>query len=84
MFDITPVAGTHVIDEQKGFTFILGKAGEELEKTAIAERDKKADAQEPVAGLGRWRWWFIALNVAVILALVAYRLLFRKQPGGEA
>ncbi|MGE3313945.1 MAG: hypothetical protein AB7O26_02435 [Planctomycetaceae bacterium] len=83
-FDIAPAPGTHVTDEQKGFTFIVGKAGEELEKAAIAERGKRQAAQEPAAGIGRWRWWFIIANVTIILGLIAYRLLLRKLPGNGA
>jgi hypothetical protein len=79
-FEITPIAGTNVIDEPKGYTYVVGKAGEELEKTAISERDAAAETQAQ-RGLS-WRTMFIVANVLFLVALIVYWLAIRrKQPG---
>lgn len=83
LFDITPIPGTNVIDQPQGYVYIAGKAGEQLEKTALSERDRKpAEPNARTGGLDK-RWLFVGINVLILAALVAYRLLAKRPKGNQ-
>jgi hypothetical protein len=78
LFDVQPIAGTNVIDEPKGYLYVVGNAGEELHKTALAERDRRPQGDKPKPAAS-WRTALLILNVTALLALTAYWLVLRKR-----
>ncbi|MGE3313947.1 MAG: hypothetical protein AB7O26_02445 [Planctomycetaceae bacterium] len=81
-FDVTPVAGTNVIDESKGYVYVVGKAGEELQKTAISERERRPAPGNEGSHVFHWRKVFIIANVTFLIALIIYWIVFRKRKPG--
>ena len=66
----TPEPGSQVYDIVKGETYVIGSAGEILERTAIAARGLETG--------GAWRWW--AGGLGLIVAAFAACWWWRRRP----
>jgi hypothetical protein len=80
LFEIKAPMGTHVADHAQGYTYVIGSAGEELQKTAIALRDSSGNPIVPRSGLSRTMLlvYAIALTACVAGAYWAYRKRYRR------
>jgi hypothetical protein len=78
LFDVVPPTGTHVRDDVVGYAYLVGSAGEELEKIALAEPQPSASGVS-----GRWSSWTLALSlltglfIAVALGYGTWRVARR-------
>jgi len=77
LFDVVPPAGTNVIDEVGNSHYLVGSAGEQLQKTALELRKMSSEPRDGAMGSARsGRMLLIyAVVVGVIAALLA--LYFR-------
>lgn len=73
LFNVNTPPGTRVIDEPKGYEFIVGSAGEELKKTALAIRGSVAPARTKSTDWTRMLAIIIGLSLIAILAYALYR-----------
>lgn len=71
-FAFAPPPGASVADQEKGVKYVVGSAGEALNKTAIAALDQFGDPVRPTS----WLWYGLA-GAAVLLA--ALGLLWRRR-----
>ncbi len=79
LFEVHPIAGTNVIDEPKGYLYVVGNAGEELQKTALAERGRRPPEERWFkSSANPWRTILLIVNILALLALTAYWFFVRK------
>jgi len=77
-FEVQPVAGTNVVDESKGYLYVVGNAGEELQKTALSERARRPQIEAQAKKETRWRMVLLVANLVLLAAIAAYWFVFRK------
>lgn len=76
LYAIHPPAGTNVVNEMAGERYLVGSAGQQLERTALALRSDLGAAVPPNS---HWSWRRrIAVTVGLIVAAVAGWLAVRK------
>lgn len=73
-FKIEPALGSSVTDRVKSETYVVGSAGEALNKTAIAALDQFGDPVRPTP----WLWYGLA-GVAALAAALAFAWRRRTQ-----
>jgi hypothetical protein len=70
LFELAPPRGTHVRDELAGFAYIVGSAGEELEKRALQERER-SQLGRPRAW-SSWQWALTVLTSVFVVVALGY------------
>ncbi len=73
LFDISPTEGTNVVDEPAGERYIIGSAGEQLNRSALRLRERIGPS-EPKS---RWRIASFVLLATMIMGALAWRFARR-------